>query len=90
MSKQKEKKQARKKTQKIVYNKLFVALAEYRGALKEKKLQNNLRRLSRELAVDIIKAENKKKKAGTSKIKISRKRELVSNQDGQVQHEAVV
>ena len=87
MNKQKEKKQARKKTQKVVFNKLSVALAEYRGAIKEKKLENNLRKVSRILAEDIVKAEKKKTKNETPKIKLARKRELVPNQDHQ---EAVV
>jgi hypothetical protein len=82
MSKQKEKKQARKKAQKIVFTKLSGALAEFRGAIKEKKLENNLRKVSRVLAGDIVKAEKKKNKEA-SKIKISRKKELVSNLDNQ-------
>ena len=81
MNKQKEKKQARKKTQKIVFNKLSVALSEYRGAIKDKKMQNSLRKVSRVLAEDIVKAEKKKKKAATPKIKVSRKGALVANQD---------
>ena len=83
MSKQKEKKQARKKTQKIVFNKLSVALAEFRGQVKEKKLENNLRKVSRALAEDIVKAEIKKKKTESPKIKVARNKELVSNQDNQ-------
>ena len=82
MGKQKEKKQAIKTTQKTVFNKLSVALAEYRGSIKEKKLANNLRKLSRDLAEDIIKAEKKKDKAA-EKIKIDRKKLLVANHDHQ-------
>jgi hypothetical protein len=83
MSKQKEKKQARKKAQKIVFNKLSVALAEFRGTVKEKKLENNLRKFSRSLAEDIVKAEKKKNKTQTPKIKVAGKKELVLNQDHQ-------
>jgi hypothetical protein len=83
MSKQKEKKQARKKTQKIVFNKLSVALAEFRGTVKEKKLENNLRKVSRALAADIVKAEKKKNKTQAPKIKVAGKKELVLNQDHQ-------
>jgi hypothetical protein len=52
-TKQLTKKQARK----IVFQKLSSALVEYKHGLKEKKLNRSLKKLSKDLAADIVKAE---------------------------------
>jgi hypothetical protein len=64
------KKTRRKETQKIVFEKLSGAMEDYKKDLKEKKLVNYLKKISKTLAADIIKAsgkngksKNKKKKA---------------------------
>ena len=70
------KKLSKKQTRKIVFSKLSNALAEYRGELKEKKFDNDLKKFSKILAADIVKASRKqngkpkhsKQKAATEKI----------------------
>jgi hypothetical protein len=53
------KKLSKKETRKIVFDKLSNALAEYKGRVREKKLNNNLKKISKLLATDIVKAHEK-------------------------------
>ena len=50
---------SKKETRKIVFNKLSEALVEFKPALKERKLNDNLKKLSKTLAADIVKARRK-------------------------------
>ncbi|HYC41014.1 MAG TPA: hypothetical protein VEB63_11070 [Chitinophagaceae bacterium] len=84
MGKKKEKKQAVKEKENTVLNKLSAALAEYRNTLKEKKLRNNLRKVSRTLAEDIVKAERKREKTQVANMKVrENKQSLVASRDHQ-------
>jgi len=65
------KKLSKKQTRKIVYKKLSNALVEYKIDLSEKKITNNLKKLSKVLATDIVKADkklNKKKNKSEAKV----------------------
>ena len=57
------KKQARQK----VYDKLVVALAEFKNGVKDKKFEKKLRRTSKLFAVDLIKS-NKADRTPTAKV----------------------
>jgi hypothetical protein len=46
---------SKKETRKLVYEKLAVALAEFKPGLKEKKFVNNLKKASKLFATDIAK-----------------------------------
>jgi len=50
---------SRKETQKLVFDKLSAALADFRKDLKEKKLVSSLKKVSKSLASDIVKAARK-------------------------------
>ena len=60
------KKPTKKETRKEVFEKLSGALAEYKGKVNEKKLENNLKKASKLVAVDIVKAIKKDRKNGRS------------------------
>lgn len=62
-SKKTRKKEARQK----VYEKLVVALAEFKAAAKDKKFERNLRKTSKLFAVDLLKSSKKDRRA-TAKI----------------------
>jgi len=53
------KKKSKKETRKIVFTKLSNALAEYKNSLKEKKVVNELKKVSKIFAADIVKAAAK-------------------------------
>jgi len=64
------KKRRRKETQKIVFEKLSGAMEDYKKDLKEKKLITYLKKVSKTLAADIIKATaNKNGKSKKAKKK---------------------
>jgi hypothetical protein len=52
---------SKKEAGKIVYEKLAIALAEYRIGIKEKKFANKLKKASKLFAADIAKTIGKKK-----------------------------
>lgn len=62
-------KKSKKEVRKSVYNKLAVALADFKSELKEKKFENNLRKASKLFAADLSKAYkvNGQKKKATKK-----------------------
>jgi len=64
------KKRRRKETQKMVFEKLSGAMEDYKKDLKEKKLINYLKKISKTLAADIIKASGKNGKSKSKKKKV--------------------
>jgi Fe2+ transport system protein B len=62
------KKLSKKQTRKIVFNKLSNALVEYNIDLKGKKVNSNLKKLSKVLATDIVKTTRKQNEK-TKKLK---------------------
>lgn len=63
-------KQSKKQVRKTVYDKLAVALADFKQELKEKKFESNLRKASKLFAADLSKAykvNGEKKKAAKKK-----------------------
>jgi hypothetical protein len=65
----KEKKPGKKQTSKEVFGKLSEALIDYKDRLTKKKLDGRLKKMSKQLAADIVKSL---KKAGKAKKKLSR------------------
>jgi hypothetical protein len=67
------KKISKKETRKIVFKKLSDAMAEYKNALKEKKVVNNLKKVSKIFAADIVKAavkQNRRVKKNKKQAKV--------------------
>jgi len=60
-------KQQKKETRQIVFAKLSGVMEEYRNSFKEKKFKSRLKKASRMLADDIIKATSKNGKSKTKK-----------------------
>ena len=60
------KKPTKKETRKEVFEKLSGALSEYKGKLNERKFENNLKKVSKLFAVDIVKAIKKDRKNGSA------------------------
>lgn len=77
------KKISKKEARQIVYDKLVVALAEFKSGIKDKKFEANLRKSSKLFADDAIKAANKakgkalkpEKKTVKKKVKVKPKQE---------------
>jgi hypothetical protein len=55
------KKISKKESRQLVYNKLVVALAEFKTGIKDKKFESNLKKASKLFADDVVKATNKTK-----------------------------
>jgi hypothetical protein len=68
------KKISKKEARKLVYEKLAVALAEFKETVKEKKFVSNLKKASKLFAADIAKTIGSKAKA--QKVKKPSKKEL--------------
>jgi hypothetical protein len=51
----------KKEGRKLVYDRLVVALAEFKTGIKDKKFESNLRKASKLFADDLVKATNKAK-----------------------------
>lgn len=70
---------SKKETRKLVYEKLAVALAEFKPGLKEKKFMNNLKKASKLFAADIAKTIGRKKektpKPAKKKLKVVEKQQ---------------
>ncbi|MEQ1676447.1 MAG: hypothetical protein ABL876_07095 [Chitinophagaceae bacterium] len=60
---------SKKEARKLVYEKLAVALAEYKDSLKEKRFISNLKKASRLFAADIAKTIGRKKEKAVKKPK---------------------
>lgn len=55
------KKLSKKEGRQLVYNRLVVALAEFKTGIKDKKFESNLKKASKLFADDLVKAANKTK-----------------------------
>jgi len=55
------KKLSKKEGRQLVYNRLVVALAEFKTGIKDKKFESNLQKASKLFADDLVKAANKAK-----------------------------
>ena len=55
------KKVSKKDARKLVYNRLTVALTEFKVGIKNKKFEDSLKKASKLFAVDIVKASHRKK-----------------------------
>ena len=76
---------SKKDARRMVYEKLSNALGEYRGALKEKKVARNLKKLSKLLAQDIVKS----KRSTKPKVKSLKNKTLATpQQPEQIQEQA--
>ena len=53
------KKISKKDARKLIYNKLAMALAEYKDLVKEKRFTSNLKKISKLFADDIVKSSKK-------------------------------
>jgi len=69
------KKITKKEAQKVVFEKLSGALAEYKSKLDEKKFDNKLKKASKLFAIDIVKAFKKDRKTNR-KMKVNDKKEI--------------
>ena len=58
------KKLSKKEGRQLVYNRLVVALAEFKTGIKDKKFESNLKKASKLFADDLVKAANKTKQKG--------------------------
>jgi len=66
------KKLSKKEGRQLVYNRLVVALAEFKTGIKDKKFESNLKKASKLFADDLAKAANKtkqKSKKATKQVK---------------------
>lgn len=63
------KKISKKVARQLVYDKLDLALTEFKAAIKDKKFKTNLRKASKLFADDIAKAANKAKDKNKKKLK---------------------
>jgi len=61
------KKLSKKETRQLVYDRLVVALAEFKTGIKDKKFESNLQKTSKLFADDIVKAAGKTKKEKAKK-----------------------
>ncbi len=69
MSKKVNSKKARKQeARQIVYDKLAVALAEFKNGVKDKKFEKNLRRTSKLFAVDLLKSRKENSTPSTKMV----------------------
>ena len=57
----KGKKVTKKEARQLVYDRLVVALTDFKKGIKDKKFENNLKKASKLFATDIAKASHKKK-----------------------------
>lgn len=77
---------SKKEIRKQVYERLAGALSEFKGSIKEKRFQNNLKKASKLFASDIAKTigrkKDKPKKEAKAKKKVERNAEPIM--DGQV------
>jgi hypothetical protein len=77
----------KKEIRKMMYDKLALALADYRTTMKEKKFESNLKRASKMFAADLAKSIGKKKdKAPKQEKKKNGKKKKQETQELQVNH----
>ncbi|MEI9810040.1 MAG: hypothetical protein WDO16_20420 [Bacteroidota bacterium] len=60
-TKESTRKLTKKEARQLVYDRLVVALAEFKTGIKDKKFESNLQKTSKLFADDIVKAANKAK-----------------------------
>jgi hypothetical protein len=68
------KKLSKKESRQLVYNRLVVALAEFKPGIKDKKFESNLKKASKLFADELVKKANKAKhkvKKAPKKIKVA-------------------
>ncbi len=58
---------SKKTTQKEVFEKLSIAFADYKSSLNKKKFENKLKKASKLISVDIVKAIKKDRKSRRAK-----------------------
>ncbi|MEI9912094.1 MAG: hypothetical protein WDO71_22045 [Bacteroidota bacterium] len=79
--KESSKKISKKEARQQVYDKLALALAEFKTAIKDKKFESNLQKASKLFADDIAKAANKAKDKSKKPVKKSTKDKTEQKQE---------
>ncbi len=75
---------SKKNARRVIYEKLAVAMAEYKNSIKEKRFTANLKKASNLFAGDIAKAMKKKNGKLKTKPEKAKKEVLVKTADGAI------